>query len=114
MGLANWSAQSVRMDRKLRTRAVRVGTYLLGAALDYLFLVVIGGLKFDNYVFVFFFAGVFMTFACELARQVLGLDIDPFRLTAGEGAAEAPLDDYSKLFITLIACLAMLWFQTRI
>ena len=103
------------MTRERRTLAVRACGFLLGAALDYLYLLALGKVTSSNLMFLLFFSGVFAMFVNELVGHysMFGLKVDRFSMFFTEiETSETSIEGRRTVLVPLFFCIAIVVFQT--
>jgi len=98
------------MTSERHTLLVRACAFLLGAALDYLYLLALGKVTFSNLVFLLFFSGVFAVFVNELVGHysMFGFKIDRVSMFFTEiKTRETSIEGPQTVLVPLLFCIAI-------
>lgn len=105
-----------QMNKKTKTIAFRIIGLMLGALVDYCYLVLIGRVNFNNTVFLVFFAGAFAVLMTELVATFKILDIDRFAIFASADERMVPenkLGSHQTMWMALLFLAATILFQSN-
>jgi len=102
------------MDEKQRALLFKAGAFLVGALLNYLYLLLIGNVGFNTFVFLFIFSALFMQSASEFVshNKLFGLKLRRIEWFHGEvQSRETTYVAPETIYLPLCFCAVILWFQ---